>query len=247
MTKMLASVANLDEALLVADESVDLIDLKDPSRGALGAVTTEVALEVVHHLSGVYPLSATIGDVPLEETRQLNEAIINTAATGVDIVKVGAFGKLTDEALAVIQMQAIKGARKTASRCYAIVVVWFAEQWPVDFSKISALAAAGVKGIMLDTADKANGSLTEKVAVSKLQAFIDQARSYGLLSGLAGSLRVIDLPFLLPLQPDYLGFRGALCQGSWRTHQINPTSVRKIRSIMKQPVNPIADAGYQSL
>ena len=233
---MLASVANLDEALLVADEGVDLIDLKDPSQGALGAVTTELALEVVHNLSGSYPLSATIGDIPLKETTQLSEAIDNMTATGVDLIKIGAFGELTDEALAVIKAQAIEGARKTAG--FSIVIVWFAEQWPIDFGKISMLAAAGVKGIMLDTADKDSGSLTEKIAVSELRAFIDQAKSYGLLSGLAGSLSVADLPLLLPLQPDYLGFRGALCQGAERTHCINPAVVREIRSIIKFVMEP---------
>ena len=36
----------------------------------------------------------------------------------------------------------------------------------------------------------------------------------GLLTGLAGSLEAADVPRLLLLAPDYLGFRGALCDQS---------------------------------
>ena len=59
---MLASVSNLDEAKIVLEENVDIIDLKDPSQGALGAVTTKIAQEVVEFVSSQFLVSATIGD-----------------------------------------------------------------------------------------------------------------------------------------------------------------------------------------
>ena len=47
MTRMLASVATLQEARLAAECGVDIIDLKNPSTGALGALPTETVVEIV--------------------------------------------------------------------------------------------------------------------------------------------------------------------------------------------------------
>ena len=55
---------------------------------------------------------------------------------------------------------------------------------------------------------------------------------YGLLAGLAGSLKASDIAPLLELEPDYLGFRGALCQDHSRIQSLNSSSVRNIRSLI---------------
>ena len=52
MTGMLASVSNPNEAQIALEENVDIIDLKDPAHGTLGAVTTAVALDIVELVSG---------------------------------------------------------------------------------------------------------------------------------------------------------------------------------------------------
>ncbi|MCK5188991.1 MAG: hypothetical protein KAR12_02925, partial [Methylococcales bacterium] len=49
-----------------------------------------------------------------------------------------------------------------------------------------------------------------------------------LLCGLAGSLKVDDIPELLDLEVDYLGFRGALCEKSKRTAHLNKNAINSI-------------------
>ncbi|MGR9054210.1 MAG: (5-formylfuran-3-yl)methyl phosphate synthase, partial [Gammaproteobacteria bacterium] len=66
MTGMLASVADLDEALEVLSVGVDIIDLKRPAHGALGALDTDTVAAIVDRIQGRCPLSATIGDLPME-------------------------------------------------------------------------------------------------------------------------------------------------------------------------------------
>ena len=44
MTGMLASVATLKEAKIVLDQKVDIIDLKNPKLGALGALDQKLFL-----------------------------------------------------------------------------------------------------------------------------------------------------------------------------------------------------------
>ena len=47
MTRMLASVAHAAEAEVVLGLGVDVVDLKDPRRGALGAVSPDLAREAI--------------------------------------------------------------------------------------------------------------------------------------------------------------------------------------------------------
>jgi uncharacterized protein (UPF0264 family) len=45
------------------------------------------------------------------------------------------------------------------------------------------------------------------------------------MSGLAGSLRVTDIPALSVHRPDYFGFRGGLCRDLDRRNGIDPLRV----------------------
>jgi len=230
MTGMLASVSNLDEAKIALQENVDIIDLKDPAQGALGAVTTEVAQEVVKFVSGQCLVSATIGDLPMQATL-IGKAISTMASTGVDIIKVGVFDELTNEVIASLKEQAIKGAKGFNGNQFTIVIVFFADKG-LDLERLSDLAKAGIRGVMLDTAEKMKGNLRTHMQDKELQSFVMQAKSYGLLAGLAGSLKASDIGPLLEIEPDYLGFRGALCQDNSRIQALNSSSVRKIRSLI---------------
>ncbi len=230
MTGMLASVSNLDEAKIALHESVDIIDLKDPMHGVLGAVTTEVAQEVVKFVSRQCLVSATIGDLPMQSTL-ISKAIETMASTGVDIIKVGVFDDLTYEVIASLKEQAINGAKGFNGQQFTIVIVFFVDKG-LDLEKISELAKAGIRGVMLDTADKTKGNLRTHMQDKEIQSFVIQAKSYGLLAGLAGSLKASDIAPLLKSEPDYLGFRGALCQNNSRIQALNSSSVRNIRSLI---------------
>jgi len=154
------------------------------------------------------------------------------ASTGVDIIKVGVFGDLTDEVLASLKEQAINGAKGINGKQYTIVIVFFVDRG-LDLERMSDLANAGIRGVMLDTADKTKGNLRTHMKDKEIKTFVTQSKSYGLLAGLAGSLKASDIELLLELEPDYLGFRGALCQDNSRIQALNSSSVRNIRSLIK--------------
>ena len=59
-------------------------------------------------------------------------------------------------------------------------------------------------------------------------------RRHGLMSGLAGSLEPPDIPRLLLLTPDFLGFRGALCADRQRAARVDPHRVRMVRELIPQ-------------
>jgi (5-formylfuran-3-yl)methyl phosphate synthase len=225
MTGLLASVTSVSEARIALAGGADIIDVKDPAQGALGAADPAVIAAVVREVAGHRAVSATVGDLPLDADR-IAAAVARTAATGVHYVKVGVFGReLPRSVLEALAAYAADGVR--------IVAVLFADRSP-DLNIAARVANAGLAGVMLDTADKRAGSLRDVLTDGGLQTFVSAARGSGLLTGLAGSLRLDDIPSLLALAPDYLGFRGALCAGQRRTAELNPEALRTVRARLSQ-------------
>ena len=223
MTGMLASVENLAEARQVLESGVDIIDLKSPSDGSLGALPLETVREIVLAIGGLRPLSATIGDLTMDP-QWVFEAVEAMAGTGVDYVKIGLFPGGD-------WRQTVIGLRPLLSRGVRLVAVLFGDLSP-GLMQIAKLAEAGFSAAMLDTLDKRGGPLTQVCSLGYLRDFVAEAKAHGMLCGLAGSLRQIDIPLLLTLNPDYLGFRGALCLHDDRTASLYVNAVRNIRSMI---------------
>lgn len=225
MTAMLASVTTAEEAELALAAGADLLDLKDPGRGALGALPLATVRELVECFGDRATLSATAGDLE-PQPAPVSRAARALLASGVDYVKVGLFpGPQQRDCLEALTPLAAGGGR--------LVIVLFADRAP-DFGLLPAIRAAACAGVMLDTADKTRGRLTDHLDRQQLQAFVERARALGLLTGLAGSLARADIPRLLPLAPDYLGFRGALCRGG-RGGRIDPAALAAVRAAIPQP------------
>lgn len=220
MTKMLASVTSIAEAQLALDLGADIIDLKNPSEGALGALPLPTIRDIVGFVDHRHIISATIGDVP-EVPAEIIEKINATAATGVGIVKIG----IATSRSPLTSWQGL--ACEPGSM--RLVAVLFAED-RFDLEWIDGLADLGFYGVMLDTADKRSGGLRSYCDDKFLGQFIRRARARNLVSGLAGSLALNDIAPLLAFEPDYLGFRGALCRDSTRTKQLSAERFRAVRA-----------------
>ncbi|CAC9626062.1 4-(hydroxymethyl)-2-furancarboxaldehyde-phosphate synthase [uncultured Gammaproteobacteria bacterium] len=223
MNKMLASVNCLEEAMIVEQAQVDIIDLKQPSLGALGALELDVVSQIVNSPQLSKAISATVGDLPMQADTIFN-AVEKMAATGVDYVKIGFFPE--GNWLPIIQQ-----LKSLTQANIKLIAVLFADQNP-DLNTLKDFALAGFCGVMLDTMDKKNGSLTQVMPRQEIQNFVENSKKYKLLCGLAGSLRLQDIANLKPLQADYLGFRGALCNQHQRTSAIDQQALLAIRSAL---------------
>ncbi|MCF7970515.1 MAG: (5-formylfuran-3-yl)methyl phosphate synthase [Methylococcaceae bacterium] len=224
MSKMLASVNSLEEALIAQQAKVDIIDLKQPARGALGALDIVDIKAIVTALEPTSLISATVGDLPMQVELIFN-AVEKMAETGVDYIKIGFFPD-SDWAPIIQQLQIL------TQRGLKLIAVLFADQQP-DLNSISLFSAAGFNGVMLDTMDKTKGSLTHVMPLETIQDFVKSAQQQQLLCGLAGSLREDDIATLLPLHADYLGFRGALCVNHQRTAELDSESLLQIKAALK--------------
>jgi (5-formylfuran-3-yl)methyl phosphate synthase len=205
MTKMLVSVRSVAEALLAAGGGADFIDLKEPGAGALGGLPVPTITAVVAALrrSGSrLPVSATIGDLPMGALAPILAQVRAVADCGVDYVKVGI--ERHPGAAPVLRALATSG--------HAVVPVFIADRG-LDAADLQLACRLGFPGLMVDTADKAAGSLFERMAMDELRAFVQAVRGAGALAGLAGALRLHHLPALRQLAPDFAGFRSAVCDG----------------------------------
>jgi FolB domain-containing protein len=226
MTLFLASVTGPEEAEIALASGADIIDLKDPANGALGAVAPDVVRATVGAIAGRRPTSAVAGDLPMDPAAIVG-AVEALALTGVDYVKVGLFPGGRREACVRALAPVARGAK--------IVGVMFADHG-ADIALIPTMAAAGFAGAMLDTAHNSAGRLLDALDITALREFVAACRAHGLLAGLAGSLELPDAPRLLLLEPDVLGFRRALVAGEDRAGRIDADAVGMVRGLI--PFDP---------
>ena len=148
MTGMLASVNSVEEALLVLSANVDIIDLKQPALGALGALKTDLVKAIVSEINGRCPVSATVGDLPMQP-EIIYQAVTAMAETEVNYIKIGFFPggdwQGTLEKLAAFQHRNLGKID--------LIAVLFADTQP-DLAVIDSLKNAGFNGVMLDTMNK---------------------------------------------------------------------------------------------
>ena len=240
MTALLASVATLDEVEIAVTNGADIIDLKDPEKGTLGAwVLTDIA-QAVRRVAGRRPVSAAAGDPihPVDQGKRLKEGWTALASSGVDTVKFAlGFDGYDRHRLAIVAEIAWGPVRPVA-----VIAADQARQSGVrldDPSWLSALIEVGCRGLMLDTADKTCGRLTDFVSGSVLSAFIIASRGLGLEVGLAGSLGLNDVALINRLAPDIAGFRGALCVRGDRNGRLDPERLWHLREVL-HPVDGTA-------
>ena len=236
MTKLLVSVRNVDEALIAASGGADFIDLKEPRAGALGGLPLVTLREVVAALRAVgskLPISATIGDLPLAPLAAVLDRVRAVAACGVDYVKVG----IPRNAHAPAALHALAG-------CDAAIVPVFIADAGLAPEHLQLACALPFAGLMVDTFDKTAGSLFNVMDEAALRDFLAQVRAAGRMAGLAGALRLADLPRVRALAPDFAGFRSAVCNGN-RGDALDPVRLRALHQALHQALHNAMPAERQ--
>ncbi|MBK6659791.1 MAG: hypothetical protein IPG43_17330 [Proteobacteria bacterium] len=224
MNAMLASVRDLEEARIALDGGCDWLDIKEPEQGALGQVALGVVADIVACVDARVPVSATIGD-RWDAPDSIAEAVIAMSATGVDYVKVGLRARSPSAATAQALRLACAEGRKVIAVCMA--------EDPPNRHDVAALAACGVRGVMLDTMDKQGPGLPGLMVAEYLRDFVREAHRLELLAGLAGRLKVADIAGLVGCGADYLGFRSALCAAGERRAPLDERAFAAVRAALR--------------
>lgn len=229
--KLLVSVANAEEAVAARDGGADLVDAKDPSSGALGAVSLPTLREIHAVVTGARPLTAALGDACDE--RDIERVAFEYSAAGCTFVKVGFAAASSTARAGSLLAAAVRGARHgSGDRCGVVAVAYVDEcdemsGAPVDLIDLASREGAG--GVLLDTAHKSGPGLTRLVRPRALRAWVSRAHDRGLLVAVAGRLTLEDLPSVQDSGADIAGVRGAACEGG-RTGRVTAANVRLLKA-----------------
>jgi hypothetical protein len=224
--RLLISVVDAGEARVAAAAGADIIDVKDPSRGALGEAAPAVVRAVREATPPHLPVSAALGDGPFIPTVAATLAT-DSAASGAAFVKLGLRETSLDAAAA-----SLRAIRARLPGAVHLVVAGFADfgragaPHPLELPDLAV--RAGAQGCLLDTAVKDGRGLFHWLDDGELAAFVAACRARGLLSALAGSLRAEDVARLAPVGPDLVGVRGAACIGDRVGGRVDAERVRAL-------------------
>lgn len=234
MTQLLISVTCIEEAQIALEHGADLIDLKDPAQGALGALPHHIVAEVVGFVKqSSHPAnkltSATIGDLPMQPQLIL-EQVQHLAATGVDIIKIGFFddgeNRLHD------YMSCLSALAPLAKNGLKLIAVLFAEFKYPD-SLIFLINNAGFYGVMLDTAIKNGATFLDLFTAQEINQLCENITGNNLVFGLAGSLTIQHIAKVKQFNPSYIGFRGGVCVNNQRKFMLDSVKIERIQSCLQ--------------
>ena len=228
--RLLVSVVDAGEARAAAAAGADIVDVKNPAEGSLGAPPPSVIADIRAAVPAQLPVSAAIGDMPnLPGTAAL--AALGAARSGAAFVKVGLWGSSTG-AEAVALLRAVREAAPEA----VVVAGAYADARRVAPAPLApellprVARAAGVDVCLLDTAVKDGRGLLDWLSPEELAALVDEAHELGLEVALAGALRAEDLPVVAATGADVAGVRSAACADGRRTGALDPSRVRALRA-----------------
>lgn len=226
MTGLLVSVRNVREAEDVLPH-VDVLDVKEPSRGPLGAADSDVIAAVASRAQGRVPVSAALGEL-LELPEGLPERlppVLSLAKLG--LAGCGACRNWPERWQAALRR--LPGVTPVAV-AYAD---WCHCGAPTPQDVLHHGLRLGCAAVLLDTFDKSAGGLLDHMPARLVQQFLASARDARLITVVAGSLTVKTISEVLPWQPDYVAVRGAACSGS-RSGAIDPHRVANLAAQVHQ-------------
>lgn len=220
MTRMVASVGTPKEAAIALAGGADVMDFF--------AATPDVIRAGVAEVGGRRLVSASAGPAAIT-AGALASLLAEIAATGADFIKlaIGSGADLPDRS----------AVPATPAKLVAVLSADF------DPALLPLLGRSGFAGAMIDTPAR---SLLDCIDIAHLLGFVEGCHAAGLLAGLAGSLETPDIPRLLVLAPDLLGFDNALRGPGGEIDLQRVTAVRGL--IPPEAPNPEArDVDYRLL
>jgi uncharacterized protein (UPF0264 family) len=228
--QLLVSVCDAAEARAALEGGADIIDAKDPMRGALGALPLGRLRQIREAVGDERPLSAALGDAA--RPADIERATRAAAAVGAMYVKVGFFGIQSARRAAVLLGVAVHASR-AINPATGVVAVAYADVSrtgsPPPSAMIDLAERAGAVGVLLDTAFKDVGGLVSLMPPSVLAEWVAAAHAASLVAALAGKLTAEDLALVRGLGADIAGVRGAACDGG-RGGRVSTERVRALLS-----------------
>jgi uncharacterized protein (UPF0264 family) len=247
MTRLLVSVRNADEAEAALAGGADLIDVKEPAAGSLGAASAITIQQVIDRVAGRRPVSAACGELhdwtaaaarDFAQLRGLSFAKIGTAGfhPNANLWETNPFADgaanchshsnsanaTQDESIARWQSWQVALPSGVVA-----VRVTYADLHPPRFASVGHSPYT-----LVDTYDKSRGNLFAHWSTRDLATFCDAAHIAGHTVVVAGSLQLADFPEAVAAGADIVAVRTAACLGG-RTGQVGADRVRALKAAIE--------------
>ncbi|MGB7787968.1 (5-formylfuran-3-yl)methyl phosphate synthase [Methanoregula sp.] len=208
--QLLVSPSSITEAK--DSTAADIIDVKKPSEGSLGANFPWVIREIKSFSHK--PVSAAIGDFDFRPGGA-SLAAYGAACAGADYVKIGLAFEGTEQAREVISA-VVRAVKEEFPKKFVVIAAYSDYKRmhsisPFDMAPIAA--ECGADFAMVDTGIKDRQSTFAFMDEKTLRSFTETNKDLGLGTALAGSLKFEDIDALKRINPEIIGVRGMVCGG----------------------------------
>ena len=230
---LMVSVINPEEVPVAIAGGADILDVKNPAEGSLGAANADILQKVRALTPDFVQVSAAIGDMPnLPGTASL--AALGAASCGVDFVKVGLYGPKSEEE-AIYLLSAVRQAVR-ALPGVKIIAAGYADAQraaTLDPRWLPGIARkAEIAGCLLDTYIKDGHNLFDFLTPAVLRLLAEEAHAGGLLFAVAGAVQADQLREAHEIGADIIGVRTAACRDNQRRGPLDVERIRLLRQRM---------------
>jgi len=228
MPQLLVSVRDCEEAAVALAAGVDLIDVKEPRAGSLGAAKVGVIDGVLRQVNGRRPVSVALGELVDGAASRAQSLAENSRQLPPAFAKIGlahcaersswqkelqaAFSCLHSETVRVAVAYADVGAARS----------------PEPDTILNVGSSLGCRAALLDTFDKRGPGLLRQWSVADIVRWLSDVRRAGMQAVLAGQLSLADCKAVSECEPDFIAVRGAVCWPD-RCGQIDSRQIAQLK------------------
>lgn len=229
--RLLVSVRSAREAHEAIAGGCDILDVKEPSRGALGRPDADVISKVVEVASQAgrhMPVTAALGELcdPANSLPDVAQSLHKLSLFKAGLARMRGvcwserFTKLERQCAHVAPLipVAYADAVRAQSPSPAEVVAWAMDHQ--------------LPAVLVDTYVKDGRGLWEWLTPGSIADWTADCRANGVLLGVAGALRPIDLYRLQAPLPHVVAIRGAACRSGDRDAQVDRQRVRHVKTAL---------------
>jgi uncharacterized protein (UPF0264 family) len=221
------SVRSGKEAGVALEGGADVVDVKEPRNGALGAAEPDVWTGVAAVVASRAVTSVALGELLCEAVETLAGQAAGFAFAKIGLAGCGGVTNWEER-----WRQVAKWLPLGTLAVPVAYADWQAAKSPRVNEVLLLAASLPAKLLLIDTFDKGNGRLTDHLSSEALAEVTGMAAKCGVELALAGSLRADDIAMLLELGPAYIGVRGAACCGG-RDGAIDLARVKSLAAIVR--------------
>jgi len=224
MIKTLGSIKNIDEAQALSNLSFDIVDIKNVDDGALGYVGDK-QIELISNTIANKDISVTAGNHIHPNIIEVENRLSFLCSKGIKFMKIGIFS------MDYLDQHIIFLKKASAYNIQTVGVIFADKNLCID--DIYNVCKLDYDGLMIDTVAKSKNSTLDILSADFITTFIQGCQKVNKFSGISGSINQDNIEYAMQFKPDFIGFRGALCNSSQRKY----IEIKKCNRLLKRVKN----------